>query len=294
MAYELATMRSLFKNAGANGESATRRPVMLAVDASYAVFHRFFAMRRWERMSGIRGADLDPGPMSDDDLVAFADSFRQTLMSQARMYDAAEIVLMIDCPRSEIWRRDLHPAYKGTRTSPGDFAPNVFPYFHSVIVPSLAADLGMRAVSFDRAEADDVAYVLCEWARTQNTDVVVLTGDADLAQLQRDGVRVVDLKGECVLTKACKKCGCEVNAQRYLALKALQGDKGDNVPPVRARLGPKTALKVADDMSGLDEAALAQLEMNRVLVDLSRMPAAISAGIAASIEAAFHESSETS
>lgn len=238
-------------------------------------------------MAGIRGPELDPEPISDDDLVAFSDSFRQTLTSQARLYDASEIVLMIDCPRSEIWRRDLHPTYKGTRTSPGDFAPNVFPHFHSVIVPALVADLGVRAVSYDRAEADDVAYVLCNWARTQSMDVVLLTGDADLAQLHRDGVRVVDLKGECVLTKACKKCGCDVDAERYLALKALQGDKGDNVPPVKARLGPKTALKVVDDMSVLDDEALAQLELNRTLVDLSRMPADIAAGIAAAIETAF-------
>jgi len=284
-------MRSLFKNVGeaARGRDEDRRPVIVAFDSSYCVFHRHHAMRRFERLSGMRGPDLDAGPAPPDDLVAFGDSLRQMLMTQAAAYGADESVVMMDCPRADIWRRDLHPEYKGSRAKPGDLPGNLFPHFHGVVVPALRAEVGMRVVGCPRAEADDVAEVLCRWAAPLGYDVVVVTGDADLAQLVRPGVRVVDLKGVDVLEKACKKAGCAVDAGTYLALKLLVGDKGDNIAAVRPRMGPKTALKVVRDLDAAlaDPPTRARHELNRTLMDLAAMPADVRAGIEQSLAAAF-------
>ena len=282
-------MRSLFAAASRDTDHDT----ILAVDASYAVFHRFFAMRRWERMAGVRGPEPDAGPATDEDLQAFGDSFRQTLCAQMRTHGVrpSETVLMIDCSRADIWRREINAEYKATRQTPGDFAPNVFGYFHGVLLPDLVQSLGVHAVSCPRAEADDVAHVLCKWAAARDKRVIVITGDADLAQLAVPGrVRVLDIKGACVLEKACKKAGCCLDGKTYLEIKVLQGDKGDNVLPVRPRMGPKSALRLVNDPAALakelaDDAVRTRYEENRVMVDLSRMPE----GIAAEIDARLCE-----
>jgi 5'-3' exonuclease len=279
-------MKSLFRNAGAHEPAQPGKRTIVAFDASYCVFHRHHAMRRFERMAGIRSAELDPGPATEDDLIAFGDSLRQTLVSQTRLHGATDVVLMMDCPRADIWRRDTHAEYKATRATPGDMPQNLFPHFYEVVAPAMVSDLGYKAIACPRAEADDVAAVLADWAVENDADLVIVTGDADLAQLCRPCVRVVDLKGECVLKKACAKAGCELDAGKYLALKLLVGDKGDNIPAIRPRMGPKTALKAVDALEAelSDPNVRARYEHNKLMMDLSMTPPDIRAAIRASID----------
>ena len=269
------------------------KPV-LAVDASYAVFHRFFALRRWERMSGQRSCEPDCSMSSEKELIAFGDSFKSMLVNHMRTHGVlpTNTILMLDCPRSEIWRRDLLPSYKESRPVPNDFSPNIFAFFRESVVPELVSGLGVQAVGFARAEADDVAGAIAKMAAEQeHCDLTILTGDCDLAQLEIPGkIKVVDMKGESLLAKATKKVGCCNDAETYLAIKILQGDRGDNIPPARERLGPKTALRMSLDQ-GLLDAFLSnpenrcRYELNRDLIDISRMPVDIANGLCSALAA---------
>jgi len=267
---------------------------VLAIDSSYAVFHRFFALRRWERLSGQRDPEPDSSPCTDTELVSFGDSFKSMVVAHMRSLRVppGNTVMLIDCPRSEIWRRDVLPTYKDSRPTPGDFSPNVFAFFRECLVPELVSEFSVHTIGFDRAEADDAAGVLARVAVESGAhDVTILSGDCDLAQLEVPGrIRVVDMKGVGLLERVTKKLGCDNDAATYLAVKILQGDRGDNIPAARERLGPKRALKLSDDPALLtaflqDEGNRLRYERNRTLIDISKMPADIEAGLRAALSA---------
>lgn len=266
----------------------------LAIDCSYVVFHRYLAQVSWARKAGVapeRARGEPCPPATDAELTSFGDSFRQTLTGLMRTYGVApsRVYMMIDCHRSDIWRRDIHPEYKGTRASPGGMPPNVFSHFHAVVLPDLVDTLGVRKISCPRAEADDIAAVLCTHLVADGKSVTVISADADLCQLASDKVRVFDVKGVDVLEKACAKAGLAApDPESYLHLKVISGDSGDNVAAIRPRIGPRTALKLLLDPVQLEkELAVPETrrryEENKTLVDLSRLPSGIEDAIAREI-----------
>jgi 5'-3' exonuclease len=253
---------------------------ILAVDASYAVFHKFYAIKRWKQHN--ETSLTPPGEcLTDNELLCFGDRFRQMLCQKMRDVDVppTNVILLLDCPRADIWRMRLHPEYKGTRLKPADLPPNLFAFFRETLVDDLVDNLGVKAIGIDTAEADDVAAVLTDWALDKGAPgVTIITGDCDLAQLVRDKVRVIDMTGACLLDRATAKCGCICDAATYLTHKILQGDKGDNIAPVKPRVGPKTALKMIQRRELLD-AFMAdpdnkrRFEFNETLIDLKKIPA---------------------
>ena len=256
---------------------------ILAVDTSYAVFHKYFALRRWKILNETAKASTpDAADMSEPELLEFGDRFRQMLLERMRAFGVAghNVVLMLDCPRAEIWRMAIFPEYKGSRKHQNDMPGNLFSFVRETLVPDLCESMGMTSIACPAAEADDIAAGLVRWAPSE-TQVTILSGDCDLAQLHRDNVRVVDMTGACLLTKATAKLGCPCDAERYLKIKILQGDKGDNIPSVKFRLGPKTATRLAADDDALAKFLMTdaenerKYELNRTLIDLDRAPAEI-------------------
>lgn len=265
---------------------------VLLIDTSFVVFNRYLAGVSYGRKCGTyieqdRAAGHPCPQASEDELTTFGDGFRQTLMKLMRTYNAAanNVIFMVDCSRSAIWRMDVLQTYKGTRTSPRDFPSNVFSHFYNVILKDLKETLGVKSISCPRAEADDIAYVLSKHYSGLGKNVTLLTLDSDYAQMVGPKVSVHDLKGNCILEKACKKAGTEAgDAQAYLLAKCIQGDVSDCITSIRPKVGPKTALKLARDPELLakeleNPETRAKYELNRKLIDLSRMPDDIKAGI---------------
>jgi 5'-3' exonuclease len=283
--------RSLFAPAAAHADT------VLAIDCSYMVFQRYLALVSWARKAGVVQPDAadasDPcPPATPDELASFGDSFRQCLMGLTRTYNVAptNVVFMIDCSRSAIWRMDVLPTYKGSRKSPRDFPSNVFPHFYGVVLPELKDALGVKSLACPRAEADDIAYVLCRHYRRLGKRVQLATMDSDYAQLAGPGVSVRDLKGNCILEKACRKAGCDADAAAYLRVKICVGDASDGITSIRRLCGPKTALKLARDPALLakeleNPETRRKHDENARLIDLSRMPDWLEADIEQAIRA---------
>lgn len=252
---------------------------ILAVDASYAVFHKFYAIKRWKHLNETNQTPSGEC-LSESELLSFGDRFRQMLCQKMRdlAVPPKNVVLLLDCPRADIWRMELLPEYKGTRAKPSDLPPNLFSYFRDSLVHDLVENLGIKAVSACTAEADDIAAVLTNWALDKGIPgVTIISGDCDLAQLVRDKIRVIDMTGVCLLDKATSKCGCVCDADTYLKIKILKGDKGDNISPVKPRIGPKTALKMVQehdllDAFLMDPANKDRFEFNETLIDLKKIP----------------------
>lgn len=235
-----------------------KHPV-LALDASYLIYHEYYSYKRRVRVDGGGSA------------AGVAGLFRALVNRLAAAYSVPQgnVVALLDCPRQDIWRREVYRGYKGERSTPDDFDRTVFPHVLGELLPNM----GISSIAVPTAEADDLMAILASWAVDAGCpSVVVVTGDSDLAQLTGGAVQVVDAYGACVLRRSG-----HADARELLACKILAGDRSDGIPGVRARMGKKTALKTYADPALMDalmqcpEAAAAHAR-NTVLVDLAHVP----------------------
>jgi DNA polymerase-1 len=100
-------------------------------------------------------------------------------------------------------------------------------------------------------EADDVIGTLTRQAVEAGWEVVISTGDKDLTQLVRPGVRWVNTMSEEVLDEAGVTAKFGVPPERIVDYLTLVGDTVDNVPGVE-KCGPKTAVKWLTEYGTLD------------------------------------------
>ena len=135
------------------------------------------------------------------------------------------------------FRHEMFADYKATRPPmPDDLRPQ------AEALPDLVRLMGWPVLVVPQVEADDVIGTLAAQGGAAGWDVVISTGDKDMAQLVNERVTLVNtMSGETLDTDGVKaKFGVRPDQIRdYLA---LMGDKVDNVPGVE-KCGPKTAVK---------------------------------------------------
>lgn len=254
---------------------------VLALDTSFFVFHQFFSARRRARADGATSGERA-------DLDRFVSQLRATITRKVREYDvpAGNLVFLMDCARADIWRRGVYPEYKATRGDKVGFNAGAFETAMEEVVKRFEGQ-GAVVLSHPHAEADDLAAGVARWANAcKVARLVIVTGDSDFLQLAGARVHVHTIYGECALSSL--SCG---DPQRLLLRKILMGDKSDNIPSIRPRMGPKAADHWMDvgveKMLDNDPAARVNYERNRTLVDLQCAPAEMLAGVDAAILDAF-------
>ncbi|MFT3897336.1 MAG: DNA polymerase I [Thermomonas sp.] len=161
------------------------------------------------------------------------------------------IAFVMDAP-GRTFRDDLYAEYKANRPPmPDELRAQIEPMMQIV------AALGLPILRIEGVEADDVIGTLAVRGAEAGIDVVVSTGDKDMAQLVRrapngGGVALVNTMSggkldsdEAVLAKF------GVRADQIVDYLALMGDKVDNIPGVE-KCGPKTAAKWLAEYGSLD------------------------------------------
>lgn len=156
------------------------------------------------------------------------------------------IACVFDAP-GKTFRDDVFPEYKANRASmPEDLAAQI-PSIHEI-----TKALGWPIIIEPGIEADDVIGTLAHQAIAQGFDeVVISTGDKDMAQLVNDRIRLVDTMKNVVYTRdsVFEKFG--VYPEQIIDYLSLVGDTVDNVPGVE-KVGPKTAAKWLAEYQTLD------------------------------------------
>jgi DNA polymerase-1 len=148
--------------------------------------------------------------------------------------------------KGKTFRDDLYPEYKAHRPPmPDDLARQIAP-LHACIRAQ-----GWPLLAIEGVEADDVIGTLAREAAGQGIEVVVSTGDKDLAQLVNPHVRLVNTMSNEVLDEAGVLAKFGVGPQQIVDYFALVGDSVDNVPGVD-KVGPKTAAKWLQEYGSLD------------------------------------------
>ena len=165
--------------------------------------------------------------------------------------------LMNDFPDSDIgcvfdakgksFRNEIYPEYKTNRPSmPDDLRTQITP-IHDII-----EKMGVPLLSVEGVEADDVIGTLASQATTAGMDVLISTGDKDMAQLVNDHVTLINTMNDVFMDKAGVVDKFGVNPNQIIDYLALVGDTSDNIPGV-PKCGPKTAVKWLSEYPSLQE-----------------------------------------
>ncbi|MFN3986189.1 MAG: DNA polymerase I [Rhodocyclaceae bacterium] len=159
---------------------------------------------------------------------------------------AAEYRACVFDAKGKTFRDDLYPDYKAQRPPmPDDLRAQIEPLHEGVRAE------GWPLLMVEGVEADDVIGTLTRQALDAGWEVVISTGDKDLTQLVRPGVRWVNTMSEEVLDSEGVAAKFGVPPERIIDYLALVGDTVDNVPGVE-KCGPKTAVKWLTEYGDLD------------------------------------------
>jgi len=164
----------------------------------------------------------------------------------AKDYKGSDLVVIFDA-KGKTFRDDIYDQYKANRPPmPDELREQIAP-LHEVI-----RALGLPLLVVTGVEADDVIGTLAKQAGDMGQEVVVSTGDKDMAQLVNEKVTLVNTMTETILDIAGvhKKFG--VGPELIIDLLALMGDKVDNIPGVPG-VGEKTALGLLQNLGGISD-----------------------------------------
>ncbi len=150
------------------------------------------------------------------------------------------------------FRHEEYEEYKATRKGMPDELAAQMP-----LLKELLHAFNVAVIEKMGYEADDLIGTFCEKASSKGMECIVLTGDRDSLQLvnERVVVKLPVTKGGRTsaefydVDKVYEKYG--VTPSQLIDVKALMGDKSDNVPGI-AGVGEKTALSLIKEFGSLD------------------------------------------
>ena len=156
------------------------------------------------------------------------------------------IAVVFDAP-GRTFRDELFEQYKATRTPmPDDLRAQLQPLLDCVEA------MGLPLLRISGVEADDVIGTLAKQAAAQDMDVLISTGDKDIAQIVSDRITLVNTMTDSRLDRAGVKNKFDVWPEQIMDYLALIGDSIDNIPGID-KVGPKTAAKWLNEYGSLDK-----------------------------------------
>lgn len=200
----------------------SNRPTLLLVDGSSYLYRAYHAMAQLTAPDG-----APTGAM-----YGVLNMLRRLRADYVHDYCA----VVFDA-KGKNFRHEMFSDYKATRPPmPDDLRPQ------AKALPDLVRLMGWPVLVIPQVEADDVIGTLAAMAGEAGWNVVVSTGDKDMAQLVNDRVTLVNTMSSETLDIEGVKEKFGVRPDQIRDYLALMGDKVDNVPGVE-KCGPKTAVK---------------------------------------------------
>lgn len=197
-------------------------PTLLLVDGSSYLYRAFHAL------PDLRGPDKFPTGAIHG-MVA--------MMRRIREQMGAEHAACVFDAKGPTFRDEWYADYKAHRAPmPEDLARQIEP-IHEIVKL-----LGWPVLMVPGVEADDVIGTLARVGAESGHQVVISTGDKDLAQLVNPRVTLINTMSNERLDEAGVLAKFGVPPDRIIDYLTLMGDAVDNVPGVE-KVGPKTAAK---------------------------------------------------
>jgi DNA polymerase-1 len=167
-------------------------------------------------------------------------------MLRATLAAKPEYLAFVSDAPGPTFRNAMYDQYKANRPPmPDDLRAQIEPML------AIVGALGFPILRVDGVEADDVIGTLTRQARAQGIEVLISTGDKDLAQLVTPGVTLVNTMTNTFTDADGVMAKFGVRPEQIVDFLSLTGDSVDNVPGV-AKCGPKTAAKWLAEYGTLD------------------------------------------
>jgi DNA polymerase I len=195
------------------------KPTIYLIDGSSQMYRAYHAPIRTAEGGVLRNAQGRP----TNAVYIFVTMLRKLLNEHKPEYIAASF----DLP-GRTFRDDLAADYKANRTPMPDELAEQIPMVHAA-----CEALGVKILTSERYEADDVIGTLAVKAADAGFDVAIVTGDKDFFQLVHDGIRVFNPREEGTWYDADgvkEKFG--VAPDQVVDVLALMGDTIDNIKGV--------------------------------------------------------------
>jgi DNA polymerase-1 len=211
------------------------KKTLLLVDGSSYLYRAFHAM---PDLRAVPGDPASPPTGAIRGMINMLQSLRKEVHADyaACVFDA----------KGPTFRDALYPEYKAQRAPmPDDLRAQIEP-IHEVV-----RLMGWKVLDVPGVEADDVIGTLAHAAAAQGVEVIISSGDKDLAQLVNAHITIVDTMNGKRRDVAGVEAEFGVPPARMIDYQTLVGDAVDNVPGVE-KVGPKTAAKWLQEYGSLD------------------------------------------
>ncbi len=208
---------------------------MVLIDGTNIMFRSYYATATQGRlMRNSKG-------MATNGLFGFVNMINKIVTEE----NADFYVVALD--EGKTFRHRLYDDYKGHRKSAPDELVEQLPYIKPIL-----DGMGITWLTANDYEADDIVGSLAK-QYSHEFSIVAISSDKDYLQLIDDNVVVKLLKkGDSIFYDKKKLFDdFSLSAKQIIDLKALEGDKSDNIPGVKG-VGEKTALKLIADYGNLE------------------------------------------
>ncbi|WP_372742537.1 5'-3' exonuclease H3TH domain-containing protein, partial [Neptunomonas sp.] len=205
---------------------------LILVDGSSYLYRAFFASQQ---------ADLRTSDGVPSGAVRVVTSMLRSLINQ---YPESRIAVIFDA-KGKTFRDEIFAEYKSHRPPmPDDLRLQIEP-IHKII-----RAMGLPLIVEDGVEADDVIGTMALQATQQGCDILISTGDKDMAQLVNQHVTLINTMTNTVMDAEGVKEKYGIHPHLIIDFLALVGDKSDNIPGVPG-VGEKTALAMLQGIGGI-------------------------------------------
>jgi len=212
----------------------TQLAPLILVDGSSYLYRAFHAMFK----ADLRNAAGEP--------TGAVRGVTAMLRSLIKDYPESHIAVVFDA-KGKTFRDEMYAQYKAQRPPmPDDLRLQIEPV-HNIIKA-----MGFPLLIVEGVEADDVIGTLAQQATEQGLDVVISTGDKDMAQLVNQHVTLVNTMTETKMDIEGVKDKFGLPPELIIDFLALMGDKVDNIPGVPG-VGEKSALALLQGIGSIED-----------------------------------------
>ena len=209
----------------------TRSPDLVLFDGSSYVYRAFHA--------------LPPLSNSRGEPTGALLGVLNMLLKFLKDYQPTHIAVVFDAP-GRTFRDELFTEYKAHRPGmPDELRAQIEPLMEVIRAQ------GLPLLRVTGVEADDVIGTLACRAAQAGQQVLISTGDKDMAQLVDGSITLINTMNNTVLDRQGVKAKFDVYPEQIADYMALIGDTIDNIPGID-KVGPKTGAKLLQQYGNLD------------------------------------------
>ena len=209
------------------------------IDGSGYIFRAYYALPPLSRKSD----GLPTGAVNGFCTMLY--KLLEDSRSDAGKNKPTHFVVIFDSARKN-FRNEIYKDYKANRTeTPEDLAPQ-FEYIRKSVEA-----FNVTSAEMLNYEADDLIATYTDQIIKKGAKVTIVSGDKDLMQLVKPGVRLYDPMKSRVLGNKEVKEKFGVEPSKVVDVQALAGDSSDNVPGVPG-IGIKTAAELINKYKSLE------------------------------------------